>query len=480
MNFFKKYILVRYTILLVAFLLPLALFVAYSYYQYRINSITDDLVFRISSINDNTDNRYAEQWRWQFLNADNDREKLAKQLRSELKYLSTIPFIVCAEFEEPVGKRILGAWPVPKCSIINKESTKVVKNLKNKTVFNLYYDHFYPAKIANGEILTIIVIISSIFFFLLSILILANYLIISRPVKMIILAINDYNKNHNKFTIKNKDILGNTHNPQDEFGRIAESMTNHVIASEKYLEEIKAQRKQMLRDLDDARKLQDHILPKVTDTTFPLGVMNKAAKGLSGDFYDFLEVENNNYFFILADVSGKGVQASVVMVYALSIFRQEAMNSKNLKDIIQKINYGINKNFEGLFITAIIGSFSTVDKKVEFYNVGHNPPIYISEQKKIDLFNATSVPIGITDELDQNLKKEEIDLSTGRIFFYTDGFPETMVDGEEIGEEGLIEQIQKSLDPSAQKTTDQLMGQKIFNPDQLSDDMTFMTLGPLI
>ena len=55
-----------------------------------------------------------------------------------------------------------------------------------------------------------------------------------------------------------------------------------------------------------------------------------------------------------------------------------------------------------------------------------------------------------------------------------------MVDGKEIGEEGLIEQIQKSLDPSAQKTTDKLMGQKIFNPDQLSDDMTFMTLGPLI
>ena len=144
-------------------------------------------------------------------------------------------------------------------------------------------------RIANEEILTIIVIISSIFLFLLSILILANYLIISRPVKMIILAINDYNKNHNKFTIKNKDILGNTHNPQDEFGRIAESMTNHVKASEKYLKEIKAQRKQMLLDIDGARKLQDHILPKITDTTFPLGVMNKAAKGLSGDFYDFLE-----------------------------------------------------------------------------------------------------------------------------------------------------------------------------------------------
>ena len=96
MGFFKKYILVRYTILLVAFLLPLVMFVAYSYYQYRLNSITDELVFRIASINNNTDNRYAEQWRWRFMNAEKERKTLASDLRNELKYLSTIPFIICA------------------------------------------------------------------------------------------------------------------------------------------------------------------------------------------------------------------------------------------------------------------------------------------------------------------------------------------------------------------------------------------------
>ena len=479
MGFFKKYILVRYTILLVAFLLPLVMFVAYSYYQYRLNSITDELVFRIASINNNTDNRYAEQWRWRFMNAEKERKTLASDLRNELKYLSTIPFIICAEFEEPISKRILGAWPVPKCSIIKKESTKVSSELKNNSVFNLYYDHFYPSRIVNGEIVTIAFIISSIFLFLLSILILANYLIISRPVKMIINAINDYNKDHSEFNIKTKDILGKTHNQQDEFGRIAQSMTNHVNASENYLKEIKSQRAQMVRDLDDARKLQDHILPKVTDSSFPLGVMNKAAKGLSGDFYDFVHSDDGVCFFILADVSGKGVQASVVMVYALSIFRQEVMNTKDLKKIVNKINHGIATNFQGLFITAIVGSFSKVTKKVEFFNVGHNPPIYISTEGKVELFPATGVPIGVLEELDSNLSKEEKDLSNGRIFFYTDGFPETIIDGNEIGEEGLIDKIKDSITNSAQETTNNLMQQEIFNPEKLADDMTFMTLGPL-
>ena len=479
MGFFKKYILVRYTILLVAFLLPLVMFVAYSYYQYRLNSITDELVFRIASINNNTDNRYAEQWRWRFMNAEKERKTLASDLRNELKYLSTIPFIICAEFEEPISKRILGAWPVPKCSIIKKASTKVSSELKNNSVFNLYYDHFYPSRIVNGEIVTIAFIISSIFLFLLSILILANYLIISRPVKMIINAINDYNKDHSEFNIKTKDILGKTHNQQDEFGRIAQSMTNHVNASENYLKEIKSQRAQMVRDLDDARKLQDHILPKVTDSSFPLGVMNKAAKGLSGDFYDFVHSDDGVCFFILADVSGKGVQASVVMVYALSIFRQEVMNTKDLKKIVNKINHGIATNFQGLFITAIVGSFSKVTKKVEFFNVGHNPPIYISTEGKVELFPATGVPIGVLEELDSNLSKEEKDLSNGRIFFYTDGFPETIVDGNEIGEEGLIDKIKDSITNSAQETTNNLMQQEIFNPEKLADDMTFMTLGPL-
>ncbi len=479
MGFFKRFILVRYTILLVAFLLPLALFVAYSYYQHRLNSITDELVFRIASINNNTDNRYAEEWRWRFMNAEKERKTLASNLRNELKYLSTIPFIVCAEFEEPISKRILGAWPVPKCSIIKKESTKVSNELKNNSVFNLYYDHFYPSKIVNEELVTITLIISSIFIFLLSILILANYLIISRPVKMIINAINDYNKNHSNFNIETKDLLGKTHNAQDEFGRIAQSMTNHVSASEKYLKQIKSQRAQMVRDLDDARKLQDHILPKVTDTSFPLGVMNKAAKGLSGDFYDFIRSDEGICYFILADVSGKGVQASVVMVYALSIFRQEVMNTKDLKEIVKKINHGIATNFQGLFITAVVGSFSLVTKKVEFFNIGHNPPIYISDEGKEQLFSATSVPIGILPELDSNLTKEEKDLSNGRFFIYTDGFPETMLEGKELGEKGLIKQIKHAIADSAQETTNNIMTQKIFNPEKLADDMTFMTLGPL-
>jgi len=479
MNFFKRFILVRYTLLMVALLLPAVLFITYSYYNYRLNSITEEVVFSVTTINQNTVNRYETMWMWQSMQSKNDKKNLASRFRKELEYLSTVPFIICAEITATVSNKILGAWPVPNCSIIKKESTKVATKIKNGTTFNLFYNHLYPSKIVNAEMETIIIIISSGFLFLLSILILANYLIISRPVKMIINAISAYNKGHSNFHIKTKDILGKTHNEQDEFGRIAETMTNHVIAAEKYLKEIQLQRSQMVRDLDDARKLQDHILPKITEKSFPLGVMNKAAKGLSGDFYDFIEVNKNKYFFILADVSGKGVQAAVVMVYAISIFRQEAMNSKNLEETIKKINYGIAINFEGLFITAVIGSFDITTQKVEFFNLGHNPPIFISEKGETKLFPATSVPIGISSEPDFNMKKEIKNLSKGRIFFYTDGFPETKKEEKEIGEEGLIEQIKLSITSSAQETTNNLMAQTIFNPEQLADDMTFMTLGPL-
>ena len=478
MNFFKRYILLRYTLLLVALLLPAVLFIAYSYYNYRLNTITDEMVFSISTINKNTVNRYESMWTWKSMQSKNDRKKLASKFRKELIYLSTVPFVICADFTTTVSKQILGAWPVPMCSVIKKESTRVSTEIKNGTTFNLYYNHLYPAKVANGEIGTIITIISSGFLFLLSILVLANYLIISRPVKMIIQAISAYDNEHKNFFIKTKDLLGKTHNAQDEFGRIAETMTNHVSASEKYLKEIQIQRSQMVRDLDDARKLQDHILPKITDKSFPLGVMNKAAKGLSGDFYDFINLGDNEFFFILADVSGKGVQASVVMVYALSIFRQESMNSRNLKETIKKINNGIVTNFGGLFITAVIGSFNLLSKKVVFFNLGHNPPIYIAEQGETKLFPAISVPLGISKELDTNIKGEEKNLSKGRMFFYTDGFPEIKQGGKEIGEEGLIEQIKLSITDSAQETTNNIMAQEIFNPEKLADDMTFMTLGP--
>jgi len=85
----------------------------------------------------------------------------------------------------------------------------------------------------------------------------------------------------------------------------------------------------------------------------------------------------------------------------------------------------------------------------------------------------------LAQELDTNMKREEEDLSKGRMFFYTDGFPETKKNGKEIGEEGLIEQIKLSITRSAQETTNNIMDQAIFNPKKLADDMTFMTLGPL-
>ena len=109
---------------MVALLLPVVLFIAYSYYNYRLNTITDEVVFSISSINKNTVNRYESMMTWQSMQSKNDRKKLSSKFRKELQYLSTVPFVICADFTTTDSKQILGAWPVPKCSIIKKESTK--------------------------------------------------------------------------------------------------------------------------------------------------------------------------------------------------------------------------------------------------------------------------------------------------------------------------------------------------------------------
>ena len=137
---------------MVALLLPAVLFIAYSYYNYRLNAISDEVVFSISSINKNTVNRYESMWTWKSMQSKNDREKLASKFRKELQYLSTVPFVICADFTETDSKQILGSWPVPECSIIKKESTRVSTEITNGTTFHLHYNHLYPAKIANEEI----------------------------------------------------------------------------------------------------------------------------------------------------------------------------------------------------------------------------------------------------------------------------------------------------------------------------------------
>jgi sigma-B regulation protein RsbU (phosphoserine phosphatase) len=160
---------------------------------------------------------------------------------------------------------------------------------------------------------------------------------------------------------------------------------------------------------------------------------------VGGDLYDFF-IDGDRLYFVIGDVSGKGVPASLFMAIARSLFRTLAQQVTSPAEIMTKMNHSIAENNEAnMFITLIIGILDLKTGSLRFCNAGHNPPVIIGVdgkstllQSKIQLF------VGILEDMEYT--DEEIILEKGsRLFLYTDGVTEAENTSKELyGEDRLL------------------------------------------
>src|SRR5690606_6935974 len=145
---------------------------------------------------------------------------------------------------------------------------------------------------------------------------------------------------------------------------------------------------------------------------------------VAGDFFDFFFVGPKTLVFVIADVSGKGMSAALVMAVCRTIVRDLAQSGKSPADILRETNERLRDNQKGAaFVTIFLGSYNVTTGRLVYANGGHVPPFLIGKSGTVThVGEATGTIVGMLEQ--QEYRSAELRLQPGEtLLLYTDGFP---------------------------------------------------------
>lgn len=198
------------------------------------------------------------------------------------------------------------------------------------------------------------------------------------------------------------------------------------------------------RELQLARDIQKSLLPSTIPDDFPVHGINVPAKQLSGDFFDYFPLDDGRVYFNIADVSGKGTHAALLMAKTSSLFRCLGKKKMPLKNLMLTLNEEIQEtSIMGMFVTMIAGCFEPATRKVHLINAGHLPALIMSSSGAMKSVVAQTPPLGILSHLE--IKQEiSFPLNTSSLYLISDGVTETQrPDGKELGLSGFSTLVKK-------------------------------------
>jgi len=235
----------------------------------------------------------------------------------------------------------------------------------------------------------------------------------------------------------------------------------------------------LLKERELAGDVQKSLFPDISKFENFIYARNIPAKDVSGDYFDVISVGKDEYYFTLADVSGKGVKAGMYMAKASSTFRTLSNLSFPLEKVVYLVNNEIvEAKFKGMFVTAVFGKINIKTKDVTFVNAGHESIMVFDRNKKFEFIKSELPPIGIIKYFSESMvKSKTMNLNEKTIVVYTDGVTEGYLEnGQELGAEG-VERIVKSLDiVSPKNIVDKITSELNWGADKLRDDITCLAL----
>ncbi|MCW8969835.1 MAG: PP2C family protein-serine/threonine phosphatase, partial [Rhodospirillales bacterium] len=197
------------------------------------------------------------------------------------------------------------------------------------------------------------------------------------------------------------------------------------------------------RELELAAEIQRSLLPPLPSEESPIQGINRAARTVSGDFYDFFTLGDGRICFAIGDVSGKGMDAALLMAKTCSLFHCLGKVQPEPGRLLAKINAEICETAtRGRFVTMVIGVFDPADGTVRLSNAGHEPPLHYRGADGYVDFPATAAPLGIAADIvgEEGFPEETIELNGGALYLFTDGVTEgRLADGNTLEVEGLKE-----------------------------------------
>lgn len=271
---------------------------------------------------------------------------------------------------------------------------------------------------------------------------------------------------------------------EDQLSELAKSFNKMVLSIKELLVE-KAAKEAMEIELEIARDVQKYLFPSEKIDFASLEIVNQyvAARMVSGDYYDFFPYENQ-LFFVIGDVSGKGISAGLIMANTQAILRSHYLQTKNngnitnLPNLINNINNHLLKyTSSNKFITMAFCIYDAVTKNITYCNAGHCPPLLFRTDGSFDKLFPTSPILGAFENIPFATTTIQLN-SNDIILFYTDGLIEAFNEQEEeYGEERVVNFIlQNKTLPLPELINGLISNINIYTNNNLSDDIALISL----
>jgi len=249
-----------------------------------------------------------------------------------------------------------------------------------------------------------------------------------------------------------------------------------------YLMEARIEKERLEKELGLARTIQEALLPSSLPDTSPVDISprNIPSRQVGGDYYDVIDLGDRKYLLTIADVTGKGVPASLIMANVQAMVHMMAPLDMPLSEKTARINDVIFQNTPSdTFVTFFWGILDCKDLTLYYVNAGHNPPMIFrnGQTEPVELTKGGVILGAIPTHFPYEC--ELVELHRGDVLvMFTDGITEAMSpDDEEFGEKGLIDVMNRTSAPDACTYADAIIHAiDAFTNSKYSDDVTLMTL----
>ena len=242
----------------------------------------------------------------------------------------------------------------------------------------------------------------------------------------------------------------------------------------------------MEKDLSFARDIQMSMLPSSCPTLegYQIAASSTPAREVSGDFFDFIDIDEGKMGFVIADVTGKSVSGALVMTASKSVFRLLSEDQLSVGEIMKRANLQIKKDItkaKGMFVALLYAVLNVDDKSLGMCSAGQTQPILLSSKTGEATLIETegdAFPLGIIDDADY--QETQLQLYSGDlIVFYTDGVVEAMNKKEKMyGFDRFLEVIKVNKGLGADKFLEKLIDDinSFVGKAEQHDDLTIVVI----
>ncbi|HMP72874.1 MAG TPA: SpoIIE family protein phosphatase [Kiritimatiellia bacterium] len=245
------------------------------------------------------------------------------------------------------------------------------------------------------------------------------------------------------------------------------------------------EKKRIDHDLALARQIQSSLLPKELPRWrgVEIGAFNQPAQQIGGDYFDFVEIDEDHLGIAIADVSGKSIGGALLMSICRSVLRAQSAGNVHPAEVLKSLNRVMSRDIsDDMFVTMLYMVYDRGAGRLKVARAGHEKPVLVDSSGQIRLVESRGTAIGMTDAdtFDELLEEVEVPLGPGELLVcYTDGITEAMDgQGEEWGTERFFDACRDGSGPGARALVETIRHRldRFVGDQPPYDDMTLLAI----